>query len=80
MKSISQTYVVENALDGEHYVKVKIGTWDKMWTYFNFNKDVREHLALYPQARIRLRNATENKIIGVLAYDEDKHKFLHLKG
>jgi len=79
MKEISSDiYAVEDSLDGIHYHKTKKGTWNKMWDYFNFDKDIRGHLMLCPDAKVRLRNVTEDKIIGVLKYDKDNNKFLHL--
>ena len=71
-------YVVEDTPDGIHYQKIKKGLRGKMWDFFNFDRDLRQHLMLCPGAKVRLRNATEDKIIGVLTFDKKSCKFLHL--
>ena len=45
---------VEFAPDGEHYFRVKEGTMGNMWDYFTTNPDLREQLALNPQAKFKL--------------------------
>ena len=75
---IDDVYVVEFAPDGIHYQKDKHGTRSEMWTYFTTDREIREHLLLNPFARFRMRNATTDKTIGILAYDKEQKKFLHL--
>jgi len=59
-------YAVLFAPDGKHFQKLKSGKIEKMWDYFNFNKDVREQMMLNPQAKFRLVNLVTNKMIGEL--------------
>lgn len=56
---------VEFAPDGEHYHKIKEGTTSNMWDYFNFNPDLREQIALNPQAKFKLIGET-GITIGIL--------------
>lgn len=57
--------VVEMAMDGEHWEVIKKGEVGKMWDYFNFDTDIREHLFLNPQAKFRLVSDS-GSVIGVL--------------
>ena len=56
---------VEFAPDGQHFIKVKEGTMAHMWDYFVSNPNLREQLALNPQAKFRLIGET-GIIIGIL--------------
>ena len=49
---------VEFAPDGLHYHQIKQGTSAKMWDYFNSTLEIREQVALNPQARFRLIGET----------------------
>jgi len=56
---------VEFAPDGEHYHTIKQGATENMWTYFLGNPDLREQIALNPQAKFRLIGET-GITIGIL--------------
>lgn len=64
-KSITpDKYAVLFAPDGIHFQKMKSGTVEKMWNYFNFNPDIAMQKSLNPSAKFRLINQTSNKTIG----------------
>ena len=69
---------VEYAPDGKHFHTVKTGTSEKMWDYFVMNPELRKNLVLYPEGKFRMIGET-GMTIGVLAYDKNKKKFVHLK-
>jgi hypothetical protein len=58
--------VVEFAPDGIHWQIIKKGSLGNMWDYFNFDVGIRQHIALNPQAKFRLKNPETGNIIGVL--------------
>lgn len=60
---------IEFAPDGLHYQKVKDGKIGRMWDYFVSSPDLRELLALNPQAKFRLIGET-GIVIGVLPKGE----------
>jgi len=70
---------VEFAPDGIHWQVIKSGELGKMWDYFTQNPDIRQQLLLNPQAKFRLWGEHGDKLIGVLAYDQQKKEFVHLK-
>ena len=74
-----EVYAIEYAPDGERYSVFKKGKVGEMWDYFVMDRDIREALMLCPQSKFRLRNLSNNKVIGALKFDRDKKEFLHLK-
>jgi len=58
-------YVIEFAPDGKHFQKYKEGSIKKMWDTFIGSSEIKEHLALNPFAKFRLKNIKTGKIIGV---------------
>jgi len=73
-------HVVETAPDGKHSLISTKGTPEEMWDYFTMNADIRRSLINWPGSKTRLRNMDTGYIIGVLTFDTEKRKFLHLKG
>ena len=53
------------ALNGLHFQTLKKAPIEKLWDYFNFNKDIKEHLYLNPSAKFRLLG-DNNRIIAEL--------------
>ena len=45
---------IEWAQDGKTFMPLKKGSIGKLWDYFNFNRDIREQIALNKFAKFRL--------------------------
>ena len=66
-KSISpDTYRVDFAPDGIHWIKEKRGKVEKMWNDFTQNNEYRKFLIMCPPAKFRLLNETTGQVIGIL--------------
>jgi hypothetical protein len=64
-KSITENkYGILFAIDGKHFQKLKIGTFENTWDYFNFDKNITEQRILNPRAKFRYVNLSTGKVIG----------------